>query len=241
MKIKNMIKNNIKLIVGIIIGAILFGGMGVVIATNIASSSVNYTTNKNANVENVEDALDDLYDQIIGHPILCFNGTCGKVSFRYWNNNFAGRTGVNLFDSTHMPANNYATRALLAQNYSDFSVRPDYIKSILIDGNVVGHETCFWEANNQKEFCLRSGYWAGTIDINDSTVGENTMIKLQRDMQNELGLESTDISCDYFAEYVCCDVGDFRCSAASTGHVSCRSNVNYNYCRVNYDGSAFCS
>ena len=239
MKIKNIIKKNI---FGFILGIILFGSIGVVLATNIASSTVDYTTTNNQNVATVEDVLDDLYEQIMGYPITCYNGVCGKVSYRYWNNNFAGNTGANLFDSTHMPATVYASRALLEHNYgsSNFADAPVYIRSVLIDGNVVGHESCFWEANNQKEFCIGPNYWAGTIGTNDATVGANTKIKLQRDMQNALSLESTDISCDSGAYYANCDVGDFDCYADSDGHVGCYSYVTSGYCIVDVSGSASC-
>ena len=105
-------------------------------------------------VETVEDALDDLYNQIAGHPMTFYNVVCGKISYRYWNNNFAGSTGANVFDSTHMPIITYATRALLEQDYGSniFTNPPIYIKIVLIDENVEGHESCFCEVINQKNF-----------------------------------------------------------------------------------------
>ena len=231
---KNKIKSNL---LGIIIGGILFGGIGVLAAT-IESSTVAYTTSSNNNVSTVEDALNDLYGMV---NIACYNGVCGKVSYRYWNNNFDGSSGDNLFDSTHMPATVYLTRALLEQNYSDFADEPVYIRSILIDGNVVGHESCFWEANNQKEFCLGPGYWGGTLGTTDATVGANTKIKLQRDMQNALSLESANISCSSSASIANCYVGDFSCGAGYSGYVDCISSVTDEYCAVYASGSAYCS
>jgi len=230
-----MIKRNIKVIVAFLMGAILFGGMGVVLATNIASSSVNYTTSKNANVANVEDALDDLYDQIIGHPILCFNGTCGKVSFRYWNDEFGNVT----YQSNALPTNNYATRILLEQNYgsSNFASRPYYIRSILIDGNVVGHQACIWY--NNREFCIANKYWAGTIGTQDATAATQTKIKLQRDMQESLGITIADSSCGSDSSGAHCFVGDFACYANYDGNVGCRIRGSA-YCYVRVEGTARC-
>ena len=234
--LKKIIKDNVLFF---LIGAVLFGGTTYVVATGLASSNIDYVV-ANSNVETVKDALDDLYSKVPSGTTVCYNGTCGKLSYRYWNNNFAGSTGANLFDSTHMPATVYARRAVLEQNYNDFSDEPVYIRSVLIDGNVVGHEACFWEANNQKEFCIAPNYWAGTLGTNDATVGENTKIKLQRDMQNALGLESTDISCGSNASDAGCVVGDFGCDATSDGVVICSSNVTYGDCGVGDDGSASC-
>ena len=230
---KNKIKSNL---LGIIIGGILFGGIGVLAAT-IESSTVAYTTSSNNNVSTVEDALNDLYGMV---NIACYNGTCGKLTYKYWNNNFAGSSGANLFDSTHMPATVYTSRALLEQNYSDFADEPVYIRSILINGNVVGHESCFWEANNQKEFCLGPGYWGGTLGTADATVGTNTKIKLQRDMQNALSLESANISCGSSAGGAYCYVGDFYCYANDSGGVSCSSYATDESCVVIASGSAYC-
>ena len=230
---KAKIKNNL---LGIIIGVILFGTVGVVAVTTIESSTVGYTNASNNNVSTVEDALNDLYDGI--GNIICYNGVCGKVSYRYWNNNFAGSSGANLFDSTHMPSNNYVTRALLEQNYSDFADEPVYIRSILIDGNVVGHESCLWQ--NNKEFCLELGYWAGTLGTQDATAGANTKIKLQRDIQNALSLESANISCNSSAGNAYCSVGDFDCHTGYSGGVDCSSGITREDCNVDASGSAYC-
>lgn len=55
---KNLLKKNVRLIVGFIIGVILTGG--IVYATTSAREVV-YTTEKNAEIKNVESALNDLY------------------------------------------------------------------------------------------------------------------------------------------------------------------------------------
>lgn len=52
------IKNNLKVIIAFVLGAILTGG---IVYAAVSASEVSYTTNKNANVKSVEDALNDLY------------------------------------------------------------------------------------------------------------------------------------------------------------------------------------
>ena len=234
MKIKDMIKRNVKVIIAFIIGAILFGCIGTVIATNIASSSVNYTTSKNANVENVEDALDDLYDQIIGHPIQCYNGTCGKLSYRYWNDDFSNTS----YASNALPTNYYATRELLVQNYGvgNFADNPVYIKSILINGVVAGHQVCAW--NNNREFCLAKKSWSGTINIQDENAGIQTKLKLQRDIQETLGITIQNGNCTSTKYNVYCDFDIIRCGTGYDGNTGCNGQTKY--CYVFGTGSAKC-
>ena len=62
-----------KYILGIITGMLLIGGIGVVLAVAIASSEVTYSTAKNANVETVEDALNDLYEKASTVPNTLVN------------------------------------------------------------------------------------------------------------------------------------------------------------------------
>ena len=52
------LKNNLKLIIGLIVGAILAGG---IVYAAISAREVTYTTSKNAQVQTVADALNDLY------------------------------------------------------------------------------------------------------------------------------------------------------------------------------------
>ena len=232
---KKIIKNNI---FGIIIGIILCTCIGVYATTTMAASEIRYATSKNANVENVDDALDALYTASAslqnGGVIKCYNGTCGKLTYKYWNDGYRGH----IYQVNAMPATVYPSRAALEIAYgaSDFAASPIYIRSVLIDGNLVGHEACLWY--NNKEFCIAPNYWAGTIGTQDSTVGENTKIKLQRDMQNALGLESTDISCNSSSRYADCDVSGISCSARPDGEVLCSAYASGGSCIVYADGSA---
>ena len=229
MKVKSFIKNNI---IGFVIGALLFGGIGTVVATTILSSSVSYTNNDQTTVEG---ALNELYGMV---NIACYNGTCGKLAFRYWKIN-SSQIGETLNNA--LPTPNYKTRALLEENYgvSNFANNPIYIRTALIDGNPVEHQVCLWYSN--KEFCMSQGYWAGTIGITSTNAGTQTKLKIQRDMQNAFGITIPDSSCGSDSRGAGCDVGDFFCDSycSGGGEVSCRSNSTNEGCRV-FDGVAVC-
>ena len=53
-------KNNMKLIIGFLIGMVLTGG---IVYAAVSASEVNYTTDKNVEIKNVEQALNDLYNK----------------------------------------------------------------------------------------------------------------------------------------------------------------------------------
>lgn len=54
----NFLKKNIRTIIGFIVGVILAGG---IVYAATSASQVNYTTEKNADIKTVADALNDLY------------------------------------------------------------------------------------------------------------------------------------------------------------------------------------
>ena len=234
MKIKKIIKKNL---LGFVIGGILFGTITTVIATSIAASTLAYTTTENNNVATVNDAVVDLYNRVYGYPIACYNGTCGKLSYKYYQSWSDGNEFLT-FQSNELPTPSYETlqeminRPGSSQSY--FNSNPYYIRSVLIDGNVVGHQTCFW--NNNKEFCLGLGYWAGTLNTSSSDAGNQTKIKLQRDMQKELGVAS--ISCTSDSSQTQCYIGDSSCIARYNGSVCCGGEEVY--CEIFSDGSFYC-
>ena len=57
----NFAKKNSRWIITIIVSIILASGISVYATTTYLASQINYTTEKNAEIENVEDALDELY------------------------------------------------------------------------------------------------------------------------------------------------------------------------------------
>ena len=241
-------KNNSKLIIGIIIGGIFFGGMGFAIATSIASSTVAYMRNDNINIENVEDALDDLYEQIIGHPTICYNNNCGKLSYRYWNDNFGGTS----YTKEQIPTTTYATRELLAQNYgsTNFENRPYYIRSVLINNTVVGHEVCVWNSTVNRELCFDSNYWKGTIGSADTNAGTQTKITIQRSLQyvfqitlynsasEATNANATGYYCGSSVYDAHCKFGVIECDANYSGYFHCYKEDSV--CKTNGDGSAYC-
>ena len=61
---KKFVKNNIKLILGFILGAIIFGGIGTVVAVTLLASNISYTPSDTTwNVNNVKEAIDELYSK----------------------------------------------------------------------------------------------------------------------------------------------------------------------------------
>ena len=66
----NFLKKNYKLIIGIVIGAILISGISVYATGQYLASQVDYTTSKNGNIKNVEQALNDLYTKINNSNVI---------------------------------------------------------------------------------------------------------------------------------------------------------------------------
>jgi len=238
MNIIRFLKDNI---LGFIVGTILFGGIAVVYATTIASNTVDYENSANSNVATVKDALDDLYSKIMPLPVIaCYKGTCGELSYRYWSNNFVGTGAANIFDTTHMPTTTYETRSALVTAYgsSNFNNNPIYIRSILIDGNVVGHQPCLWY--NSKEHCMEYKYWVGTISTSDAHAGTSTQIKLQRDMQEAFGITIDDSSCTSGDSTAYCSIGNFIGYSNYSGDSYYYSIATNKNCGVAGDGTASC-
>ena len=52
------LKNNLKVIIAFLLGTILTGG---IVYAAVSASEISYTTNKNANIKYVSEALNDLY------------------------------------------------------------------------------------------------------------------------------------------------------------------------------------
>ena len=239
---KNVIKILKDNMLGFILGAILFGGIGTVVATTILSSSVSYTNN---NQTTVESALNELYNQssyldtYVDPRGLNTDGTGGRYSFVYWNDNLSNTQ----YTSTQVPTGTglngtYQTREQLATAYSNWSNAPIYIKTTKVNGTVTGHAACLWY--NNREFCIAPNYWTGTIGVNNATEGANTKAKLKADMENALGITIADSSCNSSPSRATCYAGDFYCYAYSYGIVNCSSSVAHEYCYVDGSGNAYC-
>ena len=222
-------------IIAFLIGAFLFGGIGVVVATGIASSGVDYTTNENNNVATVEDALDDLYTKartyINPQPIKTAN-----LVYKYWNDDYEGNDYY-LFES---PDDVYTTRVALETAYgsSNFADNPIYIRSAFKGNTAIYHDACFYHATTGKEFCLAPNYWVG--DSQDQTDGATTKAKLKADMEAALGITIASGDCGSDSSRAYCDVGYFSCFAESIGVVDCYSFVTGGNCGVGVGGNAGC-
>lgn len=53
-----LLKSNLKLIIGFLIGVVITGG---IVYAATSASQISYTTDKNADIKNVQEALNDLY------------------------------------------------------------------------------------------------------------------------------------------------------------------------------------
>ena len=237
-----------------IMGAILFGGIGTVVATNMASSEVLYTTEENADVATIEDALDDLYYTVIDMKAenddlstelnalnVQYNQCENQITvnryyiesiqssnfvYKYWNNNF--NYNQSFYTLETLPSTTYNTREALASGYSSFEDRPVYIKSAVKDDIIIFNQVCLWYNNN--EFCLSPLYF--DTDYN------TTLAKITVEMQSALSATA-----DY------CDVGSLGAECYFPPYdVYCYSDVTWagcssrgHYCIIFSNGRTNCS
>lgn len=98
------IKNNLKLVLAFVAGLISAGS---IVYAVTAASSIDYTTNKNSQIKNVQDALNDLYKNMKKVEILEFEGVARKdessididISSKY--SNFSSIDISNIFVQTN--------------------------------------------------------------------------------------------------------------------------------------------
>ena len=231
---KNVIKILKDNMLGFVIGAILFGGIGTILATTILSSTVNYTNN---NQTTVEGALNELYskanmvDGWIDPRGLNTDGTGGRYSFVYWNDNYTGT----LYSNTQVPTGSgingtYSTREELASSYANWENKPIYIKTTKVNGTVTGHAACLYY--NNRDFCIIPYYWYAN--------GPTTMNKLKSDMESALGItiDSNNCSSNTYTAY--CTIDDYQCNANTYGNVGCMIISNSDGCSVSGAANANC-
>ena len=238
---KRILKNNI---FGFVISVIFLSCISIVVATSILSNNVSYQNN---NQESVKDALDDIYsyatnkDRYVDINSVNLNGTGGKVSFVYWNDNFNSVTCTNSQVPTGTGLRGvYQSRETLVTAYgSNFADSQIYIKTTKVNETITGHTSCLYY--NNREFCISPNYWTGTIGVEDDIEGTNTKVKLKNDMENALGITIADSSCYSEADSAKCDAGIFYCRAFSNGAVYCHAHFFYGGCTVYGSGNACCS
>ena len=97
-----------------ILGAIIFGGISVVSAYALLSSDVSYTPEDQGwNVENVQDALDDLNTKVNTYL------TPNHFEFRKGNNDFKTTNGEVEYTTLGVKAKNYVNRTAIVENELD--------------------------------------------------------------------------------------------------------------------------
>ena len=241
-----------------IIGAVLFGTVGVVVATNIASSEVLYMTVENADVATIEDALDDLYvsaksirdendqlteeltinnslysecqTELTNHQNYIDSIKNNDFVYKYWNDSF----GHNQYLLLEAPSTVYATRAALETAYgaSNFAGKPIYIKSVFKGNIAVYHYACIYFSTTGKEFCMAPNYWvAGDSD------GSLTANKLKAGIESALGTTLSG-SCINNSSSTYCYSGSFYFYVYPAGKVYIM--MPSGGCSVEVDGTAVC-
>ena len=157
-------------------------------------------------------------------------------SYVYWNNNF----NLEYYARSLVPNGSglngtYATRDLLAAAYSGWSDAPIYIKSTILNGAVIGHETCLFY--NNREFCMAPNYW--------DTDAETSKTKLKTDLEEAYNITIPDSDCGTAGTWSYCNIDDFDFGVSSDGsnwtRLSVYSQGINTRCNVEGYGSAWCS
>ena len=211
-KLTKFIKNNIKLFVGIIIGGILFGGATYVIATEIASGSVTYTSNGQTTVEG---ALNDLYQKA---------DVLKKINYyQYWRSTSSQDPG-------YVPSQVYPSYTSIVTNNTTSTL----VRTLYSNGSPTTHGACLYYGTSNKIFCIDQGYWTAGGASADSV---KTVLQLA--MSSALGVSSSNISCSSTSSYVYCSVGSAKIYAYTNNGV--RSDDGSKYCNITRSGVASCT
>ena len=219
-KLVNIITGNA---IGFIVGALVFGWvLGAVAAVSISANDIAYTTNKNANVATVKDAVDDLYLKAEKYEkILDYSKVTGSgITYKYSNTE---QKGV---------AYNTELAGAVTTN-SGFNNGYSYLRTTYINNTAIGHSACL--KYNDREFCIETNYWACPISTDSADCGLKTQAKLQAAMEAALGTSAD--SCGSYSDSAYCDFGSAYCYARSAGSVACAGASGD--ASVDPDGSAY--
>ncbi len=153
----------------------------------------------------------------------------GPSPYVYWNDNFSGVSYVNSVIPTGAGLRGvYGSRLELANDFSNFSSLPFYIKSEMENSSVIGHEVCFWY--NNYEFCFHPNYW--------DTDAITTKAKLKTDLESQLHTILDESNCDSYENGAHCFIGNVMCGVDSLNYIRCESGSKA--CYIYPDGSAIC-
>ena len=221
---KRIIKNHI---LGFVVGVILCTGIGSVFALiYIESKNVIYTNEKDSSIQNVEDAVNKLYDNMLNSEVYsCYDGTCGKLSYRYW----VGGS----YNKNSIPTTTYKSKDDLAATITNFSNNPIYIKSVLIDGNVIGHEVCY------RDFCIPPHYCPSQLTPVATYGGVETAYKMSEDLKRTTGIS---VSCEQMVSSAAGATCSISLGWSQYLHLYAYSNgdVRFGNCSVDRNGTASC-
>ena len=147
------IKNNFKLFIGFLIGLILAGG---IVYAVVSAGEIEYTTNKNANIKTVEDALNDLYLENLNSYKILETGTFTTASTSSDNYTYNTITLKNTYT-----AEQHAIMIVTSLVSNQYHVAP-YMTMKLGNEDIVGNTKTFPVVNY--------GTNAGTMTFNYAVV-----------------------------------------------------------------------
>ena len=232
-KLSRFVKNNTKVLIAFVLGAVIFSGIGITIATTVASSVITYTSNGQSTVEG---ALNDLY----GKADLLNDYKSSYSGYVYWNDNFSDQTACNTVADRVYSANE--APSVYYPNYKYISYSKDYqlfIRSIFENGSPIDHNaTCLKIKSSGKTFCLEKNYWQNTaLSLTGSTKHDTTETTAVRDalksaMESALGITVTCSSLG--SDPIWCGVNQkIYCGAYYYGEVTCEDyNTGKYHCNV---------
>ena len=179
-----------------------------------------YTTNDNNSVEK-----NNLMDDIVIDYVEGSNTDDDGIVYSYWNDGF----GYNSYNFPNTPTNSYSSRELLANEYSQFSVKPVYIETTSTE-----YLACMYY--NKKEFCMEANYW--------DTDAETTKTNLQNAMESALGTSAD--NCNYNNGNAWCSFSNIYCNASRSIGGSSETSydascyIDDSECHVFSDNHAWC-
>ena len=234
-KVGKFIKNNI---VGFILGALLFGGSALVVAGTVASSAITYTTSKNSNVGNVEQALNDLYN------------IADNTYYKYWNDDYLGAEYISSSSPNRLYSQPDGFKYISSDGRTVYTLNNvneaiPYIKSLYKNDNTIKHEGVCYYLNNYSPFCINYGFWQSVVGSNTASLENSNAVKAALETAIHGVFSDKNINCDdSTSNYVNCFIGNDEyyndCYVYANGEVKFITEDGNLYCNIKTDGKAKC-
>ena len=224
-KVKKFLLGNIKTVIAFFIGAIVFGSISAVVATGIAASSVDYTTTANNNVQNMGDALDDLYT--IAVDVKQQYNTCtGNLS--------TCQTNLSTYIN---PNNNFGT-----PQYYAFGRYKGWCSSTDCNSYADFPTTSINPPSGENAYAVKYADGGYGICITRSGTphcfrGRNFAYEAQHIQKVFSGAND---SCSVSSSNVGCNGSGFYCNVSSDGYVNCLDYGTFTRCDLYGSGYVFC-